>query len=559
MVLRAARNPTLGLIEVRATAGQGADVGEQAQAPQFPFQHGSVVHTQVRADDGQAGGRLFEIRCGCVVSRKLGVEGVEQVPAALLGVLRDASAARGETDHVAPLMAVLGPVGLDLEQRGPCVHLQARTHEHLSDPAGEGCTQRRLHLHRLDHHQRVARLHDITDLHRDRNHDRRRRCSHDSTLVAGDRVADAVHLHQVTWPLHHRGGVVGTSADREPPLETPQPLETHLHQGVAIGAHPVGVLPDARDAQVIQVPAVAEADVAVGVPRDLGAAPRRRGVEACLLDRPLDVVCLERRLDEGDVGVVTAHVVTPRREPVEPSGVEVARDELRVLQQSQQERLVGHAAVDHHLGPGYGAGETGPGLLAVATPRDHLGHHRIELGCDLVALGHPGLHPDAGTRGRPEVGDPSRRRGEVPIRVLGVEPHFDRMTLHSRGFPLEATAAGHVQLELHEVGTGGELRDGVLDLEPRVHLHEPERSLRGGVEELHGAGIGVAGLGAEPGCRRHDLLRAGRIERRGVRLLDHLLVAPLDRAVADPDRPHGPPAVRDHLDLDVAGVAEPLL
>ena len=72
-------------------------------------------------------------------------------------------------------------------------------------------------------------------------------------------------------------------------------------------------------------------------------------------------------------------------------------------------------------------------------------------------------------------------------------------------------------------------------------------------QELERAGVDVAELPAGALDRRlHRLARLGR-ERERRRLLDQLLVAPLDRALALAEREHAALAVAEHLDLDVAG------
>ena len=84
---------------------------------------------------------------------------------------------------------------------------------------------------------------------------------------------------------------------------------------------------------------------------------------------------------------------------------------------------------------------------------------------------------------------------------------------------------------MYDVDAGGRLGDGVLDLETRVHLEEVEVALRVD-EELDGAGAVVAdGERERHRLLAHRLAHLGRHERAR-RLLDHLLVAPLDRALA---------------------------
>ena len=111
------------------------------------------------------------------------------------------------------------------------------------------------------------------------------------------------------------------------------------------------------------------------------------------------------------------------------------------------------------------------------------------------------------------------------------------------------------ELVLDEIASGDELRDRVLDLEARVHLEERERAAV--VEqELAGAGAHVADRARESQGRvAHRPPEAG-VDGRGGRLLEHLLVAPLDRAVALAEVDAVPVAVEQDLDLDVAGAFE---
>ena len=92
---------------------------------------------------------------------------------------------------------------------------------------------------------------------------------------------------------------------------------------------------------------------------------------------------------------------------------------------------------------------------------------------------------------------------------------------------------------------------GMLDLKPRVHLEEIEIAVLVD-DELDGAGGVVAdGLGQRDGLRPHRLAGLG-VEERARRLLDHLLVAPLDRAFALAEMDDVAVLVAEHLDLDMA-------
>ena len=100
---------------------------------------------------------------------------------------------------------------------------------------------------------------------------------------------------------------------------------------------------------------------------------------------------------------------------------------------------------------------------------------------------------DARPGGDPEPTDRAGRRHEVSRRVLGEDPALDRVAAPGDvPLPQRQRLAGRDgDLELHEVHAVHQLRDRVLDLEPRVHLHEVERALLV-PEELDGAGVDVA-------------------------------------------------------------------
>src|SRR5437762_2405742 len=176
-------------------------------------------------------------------------------------------------------------------------------------------------------------------------------------------------------------------------------------------------------------------------------------------------------------------------------------------------------------------GDTRDGGLARIAVRDDLADQRIVVGRHVVAGVHVTVDPDAGAAGR--VPQPDRpRRGHEGLRVLGVDAAFQGVTadLHvalAIGQPL---TRGDQQLRLHEIDAGDELGDGMLDLDARVHLDEVELPVL--IEELHGAGAAVADRAA----RLHaPLAHEAALARRDAgrwRLLEHLLVAPLHRAVA---------------------------
>ena len=141
-------------------------------------------------------------------------------------------------------------------------------------------------------------------------------------------------------------------------------------------------------------------------------------------------------------------------------------------------------------------------------------------------------------------------------RILRIQPHLDRATTQVTTCHevRERFAARDAELFAHEVDAGHELRHRMLDLDPRVELEEEE--VAAVEDELRGAGALVADRARErDGGVAHPLAQLG-VERGGGRLLEHLLVAALDRAVALAERDDVAVRVGEDLDLDVARALE---
>ena len=122
----------------------------------------------------------------------------------------------------------------------------------------------------------------------------------------------------------------------------------------------------------------------------------------------------------------------------------------------------------------------------------------------------------------------------------------------------ERLVGGDLELIRHEVTAGHELRDGMLDLDPGVHLEE-EPLAAIGEEELAGSGALVADLGCEAERRFRERPAGRRVHRGRRRFLEDLLMPALDRAVplAEVDAMAVP--VEQDLDLDVARALHELL
>ena len=142
--------------------------------------------------------------------------------------------------------------------------------------------------------------------------------------------------------------------------------------------------------------------------------------------------------------------------------------------------------------------------------------------------------------------------------ILGVDAALDGVPGQHDALlgELQLLAGGHLHLGAHQVHAGDHLGHGMLHLDAGVHLHEVEGGVLRIEQELDGARVVVAGpLGAGHRHLAHLLAHLRRHRRAGA-LLDELLVAPLDGAVALPQVHHVAVLVADELDLDVAGLGE---
>ena len=180
--------------------------------------------------------------------------------------------------------------------------------------------------------------------------------------------------------------------------------------------------------------------------------------------------------------------------------------------------------------------------LPVLRPHDHLGHEGVVVRRDHVAVDDVRVHPDprpSGGRNRVTVPGAGRKSWVGSSALIRSSIAWPRSSAPSLG--AEAVAGRDLQLAVREVDAGEQLGDGVLDLEPGVHLDEVEAAL--GVEqELDRSGPAIVERFCQPAGR---ILHPGRISSvtAGDRPRDELLVASLDGAVALAEREHAPFAV----------------
>ena len=157
---------------------------------------------------------------------------------------------------------------------------------------------------------------------------------------------------------------------------------------------------------------------------------------------------------------------------------------------------------------------------------DELGDHRVVIGRYPIA--GTGVTVDTHAVAAREVPprDDTRRRREAS-GVFGVDATLERMaaTADIGLAKCEPLAARDTDLLLHDVDTGRHLGDGMLDLQPGIHLDEIERVILD--QEFEGAKPEIADLLAGFDAARSDLRQQPIRDPRRGRLFQHFLVAAL--------------------------------
>jgi hypothetical protein len=261
------------------------------------------------------------------------------------------------------------------------------------------------------------------------------------------------------------------------------------------------------------------------------------------------------RVDPVDGGVARRAPRLDRQVLVDEVRVQVARLERGMVEGRDQKVAVGR----------YRADTEGRECAAKARDRlvpgrrvgDHLREEGIVVHPDLAAGFDAAVVADARNVGGLPERDAAGRRQEVVRGILGVEPRLESVS-GERDLGLrqrEPFALRDEDLPAHEVEPRDRLGHRVLHLEASVHLEEVEGA-RLVDDELDRAGADVADrFGGRDGGAAHAGAERG-IDRRGRRLLDDLLVAALDRALALAQVDHVAVGVAEDLDLDVTGRVE---
>ena len=245
-------------------------------------------------------------------------------------------------------------------------------------------------------------------------------------------------------------------------------------------------------------------------------------------------------------------------DPIERVGACLAREDDRLADQPAQEAEVGHDP--QHDRVVEGARQACEGRRTVRPPRDDLGEHRVEATTDLAPKLDPGIDPDARTVGPAQRFDPPGGRQEAVVRVLGVETDLDGVPSRPciPSADAEWLTGRDAQLVRDEVASRHEFRDRVLHLQTGVHLEEG-RLAAVVDEEFAGAGTHVVDRTGEHQRRVAQASPLLGIDAGRWRLLEQLLVSPLDRAVTFAELHAGPMGIEQDLDLDVASAFEEAL
>src|SRR5690606_13702076 len=160
----------------------------------------------------------------------------------------------------------------------------------------------------------------------------------------------------------------------------------------------------------------------------------------------------------------------------------------------------------------------GDGCLPCRSPDDQLRHEVVVVLGDGCTGRDPGVDPHPETGGLDPLHHLSGGWQEAVVWVLGVDPELDGVAAGLGVAETELLAVGDSYLPLHQVEAGHHLGDGVLDLEPGVHLEEVELAALVD-EELDGAGVGItARLGGGEGGPS-EVASLTRVEAGGRRLL----------------------------------------
>src|SRR2546425_2402150 len=192
---------------------------------------------------------------------------------------------------------------------------------------------------------------------------------------------------------------------------------------------------------------------------------------------------------------------------------------------------------------------------------DHLGEQRVVERRHCGAGGGVRIDADAVADWWRPLGDHAGSGPEIQRWILGVDAALDGVTTHADvglAEP-ERLAGGDSELGGNEVDARQHLGHRVLDLDARVHLDEVEAAAGRLQHELDGAGVAMADVADEAQRRLAHGGAECRHHRGRRRLLQQLLVASLERAVALAEMDAGALGIGHDLYLHVADALEEAL
>ena len=252
------------------------------------------------------------------------------------------------------------------------------------------------------------------------------------------------------------------------------------------------------------------------------------------------------------------------RRGVDEAGGDIARDEIRVIDDVFQEGDIGRDAADAKLAqrpihPPHS-------FFRRRCPGGDLFQQAVEIARDHGAgISRAAIQPDAETRSAAISSDAAIIRGEIILRVFRGDPALQGVTVQhdfrlfgDAGLRLDTdmAATGDLDLGADDVDPGHFLGHGMFDLDARIDLDEIEFAGLGIEQEFHRAGAAISRMAhqAQGGFADRGAGVLAHVRRR--RALDDFLVAALDRAVALIEVDQIAMAVAENLDLDMARLAD---
>ena len=194
-------------------------------------------------------------------------------------------------------------------------------------------------------------------------------------------------------------------------------------------------------------------------------------------------------------------------------------------------------------------------LLAIDAAHDEFREQGIVVSWDVAPGGDAAVHANERPARLHVSSDPSRSGEEVPPGILGVDAAFDRVAVGCDPQACERATKRDLDLEGDHIEARHHLGDGVLDLDPRVHLQEVEGAVL--VEDaLDRTGVDIPGLLRERDRSLCEPLAKSFIEERRRRFLDQFLVTSLDGAIALPEERDVPLRIGHDLRFDVPRVVD---